>query len=246
MDENRELRAMLFSVIHLPPLPSIVSRLDREDNSVVDDQAVESSHSIIGSMLEWTAMANNQAANNNRMNAQGSMLAQFRTDLAKIDPLTCPAEDLYNFYCHHTRMWLNTYSTIGSMLRFKPLDYVLNGDKTHQNMCGYTKAQYHLFTDGKETLELENSVPYAELLRKVAQWTKEAYEIESRTELEEKNTESKEMEEKNTESKELEEKNTESKELEEEEKNTKNNNANITEVTKEELDVTAANVEIIE
>jgi hypothetical protein len=187
MDDNRELRAMLFSVIHIPPLPSIVSKVDRDDNSVIDDEAVESSHSIIGSMLEWTAMANNQTANNNRMNMQGSLLAQFRLDLSKLDPVNCPAADLYNFYCHHTRMWLNTYSTVGSMMRFKPLDYVLNGDKTHQNMRGYTKAQYHLFTDGKETLELEDSVSYIDLLRKVAQWTKEAYESEINQEIEEKN-----------------------------------------------------------
>ena len=182
MDDNRELRAMLFSVIHIPPLPSIVSRVDREDNSVVDDSAVESSHSIIGSMLEWTAMANNNAANNNRMNMQCALLAQFRSDLGKLDPLNCPVEDLYNFYCHHTRVWLNSYSTVGNMMRFKPLDYVLNNDKTHQNMRGYTKAQYHLFTDGKETLELEDSVSYADLLRKCAQWTKEAYEMEANKE----------------------------------------------------------------
>jgi hypothetical protein len=175
MDENRELRAMLFSVIHIPPLPSIVSRLDREDNSVVDDAAVESSHSIIGSMLEWTAMANNQTANTNRMNMQNALLTQFRSDLEKIDPVSCPVEDLYNFYCYHTRAWLNTYSTLGNMMRFKPLEYVLNNDKTHQNMRGYTKAQFHLFTDGKETLELEDSVTYPDLLRKCAQWTKEAY-----------------------------------------------------------------------
>jgi hypothetical protein len=179
MDENRELRAMLFSVIHIPPLPSIVSRLDSEDMSVVDDSAVESSHSIIGSMLEWTAMANNQAANNNRMNMQSALLTQFRSDLNKLDLVKCPDADLYNFYCYHTRAWLNTYSTVGNMMRFKPLDYVLNNDKTHQNMRGYTKAQYHLFTDGKETLELEDSVQYPDLLRKCAQWTKEAYAAEA-------------------------------------------------------------------
>jgi hypothetical protein len=179
MDENRELRAMLFSVIHIPPLPSIVSRIDRDDMSVIDDSAVESSHSIIGSMLEWTAMANNQAANNNRMNMQSALLTQFRSDLNKLDLVKCSDEDLYNFYCYHTRAWLNTYSKVGNMMCFKPLDYVLNNDKTHQNMRGYTKAQYHLFTDGKETLELEDSVQYADLLRKCAQWTKEAYASES-------------------------------------------------------------------
>ena len=180
MDDNRELRAMLFSVIHIPPLPSIVSRMD-DENSVLDAAAVESSHSIIGSMLEWTAMANNNAANVSRMNAQCALLAQFRSDLARLDPLSCPAEDLYNFYCHHTRVWLNSYSAVGNMMRFKPLDYVLNNDKTHNNMRGYTKAQYHLFTDGEETLKLEDSVSYPELLRKCAQWTKEAYAAEITT-----------------------------------------------------------------
>ena len=180
MDDNREIRSMLFSVIHIPPLPAIVSKVDRDDNTVLDDEAVESSHSIIGSMLEWTAMVNNQAANDARMRLQFGLMSRFKSDLARIDPAKCPAEDLYNFYCEHTRAWTNTYSKIGSSLCFKPLDYVLNNDKTHQNMRGYTKAQYHLFTDGKETLELEDSVPYAELLRKVALWTKEAYESDQR------------------------------------------------------------------
>lgn len=179
MDDNRELRAMLFSVIHIPPLPTIVSRLDREDNTVLDDCAVESSHSIIGGMLEWTAMANNQAANTQRMMMQSALMAQFRSDISRLDPINCPAEDLYNFYCHHTRAWINTYTNLGNMMRFKPLDYVLNNDKTHQNMRGYSKAQYHLFTDGKENLELDDSVSYMDLLRKCAQWTKETYEAES-------------------------------------------------------------------
>ena len=178
MDENRELRSMLFSVIHLPPLPAIVSRVDSENNRVLDDEAVESSHSIIGSMLEWTAMANNQAANDARMKMQLALIGKFKSDLARLSPLTCPAEDLYNFYCHHTRAWLNTYSSIGSALLFKPLDYVLNNDKSHQNMQGYTKAQYHIFTDGEKTLALDETVTFTDLLRKCAQWTKEAYEAD--------------------------------------------------------------------
>jgi hypothetical protein len=178
MDNNRELRSMLFSVIHLPPLPAIVSRLDREDNTVLDDEAVESSHSIIGGMLEWTAMANNQAANTQRMNLQCALFTRFKEDLSRLDPARCQAEDLYNFYCHHTRAWINSYTSTGSTLRFKPLDYVLHNDKTHQNMRGYTKAQYHLFTDGQETLDLDDGVPYIELMRRCAQWAKEAYVLE--------------------------------------------------------------------
>jgi hypothetical protein len=128
-----------------------------------------------------TAMANNQPANDARMRMQCALIDQFRSDLAKLDPLNCPAEDLYNFYCHHTRAWTATYSKIGNSLCFKPLEYVINNDKTHQNMRGYTKAQYHLFANGEETLELEDSVPYIELLRKCAQWTKEAHESREST-----------------------------------------------------------------
>lgn len=179
MDNNRELRSMLFSVIHLPPLPAIVSRLDREDCTVLDDDAVESSHSILGSMLEWTAMAKNQAANADRMSLQCALFARFKEDLSRLDPAKCKAEDLYSFYCQHTRAWTNSYSSAGNMLRFKPLDYVVHNDKTHQNMRGYTKAQYHLFTDGQETLDLDDSVPFVELLRRCAQWTKEAYDIDA-------------------------------------------------------------------
>ena len=176
MDDNRELRSMLFSVIHLPPLPAIVCRVDRDDNTVLEDEAVESSHSIIGSMLEWTAMANNRAANEDRMKLQLALISVFKSDLTKIDPANCPAEDLYNFYCHHTRAWLNTYSSIGSKLLFKPSDHVLKKDKMHQNMQGYTKAQYHIFSDGEKTLELSDDVSFTDLLRKCALWTKEAYE----------------------------------------------------------------------
>lgn len=175
MDNNREIRSMIFSVIHLPPLPAIVTRIDREDNTVLEEDAVESSHSVIGSMIEWTAMANNQAANDNRMRRQCALLSQFREDLSRIDPLKCPAEDLYNFYCYHTRAWINTYSNLGSTMLFKPVDYVIPNDKMHQNMCGYTKAQNHIFTDGENTLEIAQGTSYVDLLRMCAKWTKEAY-----------------------------------------------------------------------
>jgi hypothetical protein len=182
MDNNRELRSMIFSAIHIPPLPTIVCKVDREDNSVTDYDAVESSHSIIGSMMEWSAMANNLASNDTRMKMQCALLSGFKSDLARIDPANCPAEDLYNFYCFHTRAWANTFTTSGDMMRFKPLDYVIKNDKTHQNMRGYTKAQFHLFTDGNEDLELDDSVTYTDLLRKCAQWAKEAYHSDKNSE----------------------------------------------------------------
>jgi hypothetical protein len=166
MDDNREIKGMIFSAIHIPPLPALVNRVDR-DYLVIDD-AVESSHSIIGGMLDWTALTSNASANNNRLMLQEKLFSQFKKDLANLD-LNCPIEDLYNFYCHHTRMWIGSYTSY--QIWFKPLDYVLKNDKIHQNMRGYTKAQYHIFTENE--LKLDESVLYPQLLLQCAQMTKE-------------------------------------------------------------------------
>jgi hypothetical protein len=183
MDNNRELKFSIFSVIHIPPLPTVVSRVDRDDNTVVDDDAVESSHSIIGSMMDWSAMANNETANRQRMHAQLELFEKFKEELLNIDLKDCTEETLYEFYCGHTRRWLNTYSTAGNMLRFKPLDYIVTNDKSHQNMRGYTKAQYLMYARRdtnftKDALKIEDSVPYGDLLRKCAQWTQESFNRE--------------------------------------------------------------------
>lgn len=170
MDNNRELRSMIFCAIHLPPLPAVVSRVS-EDNTVLDDGACESSHSIIGSMIEWSAMANNEKTNAERLKSQQQLLSAFKKELAGMDLDTCKAEELYDFYGRHTRQWLNTYSTVGNMLRFKPLDYMVNNDKTHQNMLGYTKAQHRLYTTG-QAFAVPAGTPYTGLMRQCAKWTK--------------------------------------------------------------------------
>ena len=134
MDSNRELRSMIFCAIHLPPLPAVVSRIDSEDNTVVDSDAVESSHSIMGSMMEWSAIANNEKANSMRLLAQTGYFDKFKEELLNMDLNTCTSQDLYDFYGRHTRNWMDSYSKVGNNLCFKPLDYVVTNDKTHQNM----------------------------------------------------------------------------------------------------------------
>ena len=173
MDTNRELRSMIFCAIHLPPLPAVVARIDRDDNTVMDNDAVESSHSIMGSMMEWSATANNEKANAARLLEQTTHFQKFKEDLLKMDLTSCSSESLYDFYGRHTRQWINTYSKVGNTLCFKPLDYVVNNDKTHQNMQGYTKAQHCLFTGQRDGIELSKSVSYADMMRKCAQWTKD-------------------------------------------------------------------------
>jgi hypothetical protein len=176
MAANRELISAYFSVFHLPPLPLVVSRVDREDNTITDDNATESSHSIIACMLEWAMMAKNDKANNERMKAQMELLQTFNEQLSGVDLTTYPAEDLYRFYCDHTLLFINTFSSVGDTLRFKPFGFVAQNDRIHCAMRGYTKAQFKLHSGGK--LFLDRSVQYEELLRKYAGWTQERVERE--------------------------------------------------------------------
>jgi hypothetical protein len=174
MDGHREIRAMLFSVLHLPPLPAVVSKVDREDSTVLSDSEAESSHSLLGSLIDWCAIATDHRKNGERMLEQFELLAKFKEELKTLDTENCDIEDIYNFYCTHTRLWIGCYCKLGETVRFKPLCDVLNKDKLHRNMCDYTKAQYYHFTDGKESLELDaDTAVYSEVLRKCATWTKE-------------------------------------------------------------------------
>jgi len=183
---NRELISAYFSVLHLPPLPVVVSRVDREDNTITDDNATESSHSVIACMLEFAMMAKNEKANNVRMLAQMDLLQTFNEQLSGVDLTTYPAEDLYRFYCEHTRLFINTFSSeggsLGNTLRFKPFGYVAQNDKIHCAMRGYTKAQFKLHTGGKLDLFLDRSAQYDELVRKCAGWTQVRIEREGRQE----------------------------------------------------------------
>jgi hypothetical protein len=171
-DANRELRAMLFSLLHLPPLPAVMGLTDREDNTVLSTDHAESSHTLLASLIEWTAAMDNQRFNSERMFAQMLLQAQFHEELLRLDA-DCPPETLYNFYCHHTRLWVNAYTPTASRLLFKPLDSICVGDTVHRNMLSYAKAQYHHFKDGAEELEISDRLSFADVMRKCAEWSRE-------------------------------------------------------------------------
>jgi len=169
MDTNREIRSMLFSCLHLPPLPAVVSRVG--DDNVILDEAVESSHVLIGGMIEWIAMASDHSKDGERMLEQFALLSEFKEDLLKLD--LSSDEALYSFYCDHTRRWLGCYTKSCNAF-FRPLDYVVANDKIHNNMRDYCKAQYFHCSEGK-TLQLADTVGYGDMLRKCAEWMKEGY-----------------------------------------------------------------------
>jgi hypothetical protein len=171
-DANRELRAMMFSLLHLPPLPAIVCALEREDNTVLSTDNAESSHSILASLVEWCAIMDNQKLNSERMMAQMALQNMFHDQLRGID-LDGPIESIYNFYCHHTRLWANCYTPLGNKLLFKPIEDIAVNDRVHSSMLSYAKAQYHHFKDGKEELQISDSLGYAEILRECAKWSRE-------------------------------------------------------------------------
>ena len=167
--DNRELRAMLLSAIHLPPLPAIVNRMEGE---MIGEETFESSHALLGGAVDWAASAGNQAANCDRMLRQFQLLAQFRSDLSQVDMDNY--EDIYNLYCDHTRRWLGCYLDQGKFTLFKPLDSVTVGDKVHANMLDYTKAQYFHFYE--KDLDVDPASSYRFMLRKCAIWTKKDFQ----------------------------------------------------------------------
>jgi hypothetical protein len=172
MDENRELRAMLLSVLHLPPLPVTVNLVEREDNSVINDDHTETSHIIICNLVEWMAVMDSNGLNKQRMMQQMELQQRFQTELRTL-PADATDEDLYAFYCLHTRLWINSYTPLGDTIRFKPISTICCGDKAHAALLDYAKAQYHYFKDGNETLDISDTLSCSEILRKCAEWSRE-------------------------------------------------------------------------
>jgi hypothetical protein len=169
-DANRELRSMMLSLLHLPPMPAIVTAMEREDSTILSTDVEESSHTILATLIEWMAVMDNPRVNAKRMVEQVALQVKFHESLAELD-LDCKAGALYEFYCHHTRQWANAYTPMGGRMLFKPLDSIHAGDKVHSAMLSYAKAQYQHFK-GSE-LEICDKLPFIEILRKCAQWSRE-------------------------------------------------------------------------
>ena len=67
-----------------------MSKVGRDDGIVID-KAVESSHWLVGNLIEWAGCRGDQAANRTRMDRQLAALDQFKTELLALDPPTRPS-----------------------------------------------------------------------------------------------------------------------------------------------------------
>jgi hypothetical protein len=118
------------------------------------------------------AVMDSETLNRKRMMEQMVLQQRFQAELRTI---LCDATDqaLYDFYCLHTRLWINSYTPLGDTIRFKPISTICCGDKPHAALLDYAKAQYHYFKDGEETLDISSTLSCSEILRKCAEWSKE-------------------------------------------------------------------------
>lgn len=174
MAENREILSMYFSSLHLPPLPMIAQKIDGEDNSVIDDEAVESSHDVLAGLMSFTCSNMTPRDHNERQMHQLKLQHDFYGEVNDIEDIdSMPDAEIYDLYARHTREWMRAYTRKlnNHYASFKPYDYVANGDKIHAQMQSYAKAQCFLHTNGKTEVQLESSVPYLSMMRMCAKYS---------------------------------------------------------------------------
>lgn len=171
MSANREIHSMIFSSLHLPPMPVVVQQIDRDDSSVVSDHAVESSHDILAGLMDYASGNMSPRENNNRKALQMELVYNFYEELESIpDPDSLSDEAVYQFYAKHTQAWMRAYTMKlnNHLASFKPYDYVAVGDKIHAQTQEYAKAQCYLTSEGKSEVEIDPRVPYCSVLRMCA------------------------------------------------------------------------------
>lgn len=140
-DSTQEIRAMILAALPYPPLPVIVERLD-EDNRVCEG-VIQTSHDILANLLIHACAKRDKSQNAERKDKQTQVLRSLIDHMANRGQLQSIPE-LYDTYCHHTRLHVGTYLPPDSKqppLRFAPLASVCRGDPIHRRMCDYMAGQ---------------------------------------------------------------------------------------------------------
>ena len=164
-DPIMELRTMILLSLPFPPIPIQASRIESDETRFVCD-AVVTSHDIIAQCLNMAALRSDQVANTRRREKQHRDMLSFMQTISK-EGYNPEPEELYALYQHHTRSYIESFflGRNEPEIRFKPLDYVANGDNTHMKMCEHLAAQTILYEDDVErTSEYFLSRSYSSLL----------------------------------------------------------------------------------
>ena len=137
-DHTQEMRAMVLAALPYPPLPVLVEGLD-DDNRVAGEKT-QTSHDLISNLLLHACAKNSVEENKQRQKKQQDILRSL------IDHMCCRGQlqsipELYETYCHHTRLHIASYTDTPLPLRFAPLASVCKGDPTHLRTCDYMAGQ---------------------------------------------------------------------------------------------------------
>ena len=140
-DSTQEVRAMILTALPLPPLPVVVQNL--EDDGRVGAELVQTSHDILSNLLLHACAMNDAKRNQERKRRQQEVLRSLVHHMCCRGQLQ-PIPELYETYCHHTRLHMSTYVPPEAPplnIRFAPLASVCRGDPTHLRMCDYMAGQ---------------------------------------------------------------------------------------------------------
>jgi hypothetical protein len=146
-DTMREMRTMIMLCLPYPPLPVLAARIEDGDGRLQEDD-VTTSHTFIAKGLQDSMLRNDQALNGQRLQRQQRVLQEFLHAMAT-EGFHCDPERLYLIYCRFTLEHIATYFPPGHPLdiRFKPLSYIVKGDRSHLKLAEFLAGQSILHED---------------------------------------------------------------------------------------------------
>jgi len=147
-DSLREIRTMILLSLPYPPLPVSVAQIVADECSVMGEETVTNSHTLIGQCLNAAVVRADDASNGARQTMQRRALQRFLHSMATAG-FAGTAADVYCIYCGATVEHIASFFPEGHPLdiRFRPLDSVRSGDPVHVKMSEYMAGQSLLFQD---------------------------------------------------------------------------------------------------
>ena len=148
---SHEIRAMVLLTLPYPPLPVLATRIETDDERLLEDDAasVTTTHTLIAKGLTESMLRNDQDANDERRDRQKAVFQEFLHAMATEGFSTKDPERLYFIYCRFSLQHIATYFPEGHPIdiRFPPLSYMVKGDRGHTKLAEYMAAQSVFFED---------------------------------------------------------------------------------------------------